>query len=720
MDFFRLEKHEDGDLFAFIGNPEGRVNTLSARMLTELEEVLDRAVSETAPRALVFLSANDDNFIAGADIRQFEQITDAARGSVMLDRAHSVFDRMNALPFPVIAAIHGPCLGGGYEFALACHFRIATDWPKTIIGLPEVRLGLFPGAGGTQRLPRLIGVQRALPLMLAGRTVDARRAKRLRMIDLAVFPGNLADTAKRCIPYFLKKFPRPAPRSGIFSLDGLLRSVPAARKAYFGLVRRRVQKETAGNYPAPMRLIDCVEAGFSGSMENGSRAEAEALVPLVLSEESRAMRGLFFMQTALKKKDFGTPAEVDLIGVLGSGFMGEGIAAVSAEGGYRVALEDVSPENITRALAGIWKYFDRKVRTRRHNPVERDRLTSLVSPAPDYGPLARAGLIIEAVFEDIDLKRRVLAEAEAAVPPDCIFASNTSAIPIARIAEASGRPGNVIGMHYFSPVTKMPLLEVVVPEGCSDRTVATAVAVGRRQGKTVITVKDGPGFYTTRVLMPFMFEAIKVIEEGAAVHIVDEAMRTFGFPVGPLRLMDEVGLEIAVHVAGELGEFFSERELHIPPVLDEMLKAGYSGKKKGLGFYDYRPRLRDRMTIAGFELPRPVNVKVYKFFGPRKHRRIEPAEIRRRLACLMVNEAALCLQEGIIAGPEDGDIGAVFGLGFPPFLGGPFRYLDTIGSAGFVKEMEALAEKFGPRFEPAPILAHIAREDEKFYPAAGA
>ncbi len=715
MDFFRLERHEDGDLFAFIGNPAGRVNTLSARMLSELEEVLDRVQSETAPRSLVFLSANDNNFIAGADIHEFEQITEPAQSSAMLGRAHSIFDRISGLPFPVIAAINGPCLGGGFEFALACHFRIATDWPKTIIGLPEVTLGLFPGAGGTQRLPRLIGVHRALPLMLAGRTVDARRAKRLRMIDLVVFPGNLADTAKRCVPYFMKRFPRQVPRPGILSLDGLLRAVPAARKLYFGMVRRRVEKETAGNYPAPMRLIDCVEAGFSGSISDGFRAEAKAFAPLVMSAQSKAMRSLFFMQTALKKKDFGAPVALDLIGVLGSGFMGEGIAAVCAGGGYRVAIKDISKENLTKALAGIWKYFDRKIRTRRQNPVERDKLCSLVSSALDYGALARAGLLIEAVFEDIGLKQRVLMEAEEVVSSDCIFASNTSAIPIGRIAAASKRPENVIGMHYFSPVTKMPLLEVVVPEGCSDRAVATAVAVGRRQGKTVIAVKDGPGFYTTRILMPFMFEAIKVIEEGAAVRDVDEAMRRFGFPVGPLRLMDEVGLEVAAHVAGELQEFFSDRGLHVPPVLDGMLKSGYSGRKKGLGFYDYQPRIWDKLQFPGFEPQRPVNVKIYKFFGARKQRRIESEEIRERLAYLMVNEAALCLQEGIITGPEDGDIGAVFGLGFPPFLGGPFRYMDSIGTAKIVEKMEEFEQRLGPRFEPAPILAHMARGDERFY-----
>ncbi|MFZ2447089.1 MAG: 3-hydroxyacyl-CoA dehydrogenase NAD-binding domain-containing protein [Syntrophobacteraceae bacterium] len=715
MEFFRPERMGEDVLLVFIDNPGERVNMLSERMFSELAGLLGEIEADPSIKALVFMSAKDDNFIVGADIREFEKVARPEQSTEIIGRLHELFNRISGLPFPVVAALNGPCLGGGLEFALACHFRIATDSAKTILGLPEVTLGLLPAGGGTQRLTRLIGIRKALPLMLAGRTLDARRAKALGIVDLVVFPHDLADTALRCLPALGKRFPRKSPWPGAFTLDRLLRSVPQARKLYFGMVRRRIEKQTAGNYPAPFRLADCVEAGFAGTISEGFHAEAEAFGPLILSPQSKALRSLFFMQTALKKKDFGAPRPVELIGVLGGGFMGSGIAAVSAANGYRVALKDVSRENLSQALGAVWKHFDRQVRKRKGRPVERDKLYSLVVPTLDPGAFSRADLVIEAVFEDLGVKHRVVKEIEEHIPPTCIVASNTSAIPISRIAEASKRPENVIGMHYFSPVTKMPLLEVIVTERCADWVLATAVAVGRRQGKTVIVVKDGPGFYTSRILMPYTIEAIRLVAEGAPVRDVDEAMRRFGFPVGPLRLMDEVGLEVAAHVASEMEDFFTDRDLHVPPALGGIVKSGFSGKKNGLGFYDYRPRPWEGLKIPGFEPPRPVNSKIYNSFAGRREKRIEFAEIQARLVYLMVNEAALCLQEGILSSPEDGDIGAVFGLGFPPFLGGPFRYLDAHGAGRTVSEMEDLAARLGPRFEPAPILAHMAEHEDKFY-----
>ncbi len=716
MEFFRVERMGDGVRFVFIDNPVDRVNTLSERMFPELGAVLDEVASDPSTRALVFISAKNDNFIVGADIKDFDNVKEPEQATAMISRFHALLNRIESFPFPVIAAINGPCLGGGLEFALACHFRIATDSAKTVLGLPEIRLGLLPAGGGTQRLPRLIGVHRALPLMLTGRHLDAREAKRTGLVDLVVFPYSLSDTVQRCVPHFKKKFPRKSTGPVLLSLDRLIASVPPARKLYFALARRRVLQETHGNYPAALKLVDCVETGLAGTITDGFRAEAEALGPLILSPQSKAMRSLFFMQTALKKKKFGDPKPVETVGVLGGGFMGSGIAAVSAAGGYRVLLKDVSWEKLSEALGGIWKYFDRQVRRKMKNPVERDKSYSLVSPTLDHGSFSRAQVVIEAVFEDIDIKHRVLKEVEDETGADCIFASNTSAIPISRIAQASRRPENVIGMHYFSPVTKMPLLEIVMTEQCADRVLATAVAVGRRQGKTVIVVKDGPGFYTTRILTPFMLEAVRLVEEGASIREIDSAIRRFGFQVGPLRLIDEVGIEVAVHVAGELDELFSGREIHTPSALDRILEAGFLGRKKRIGFYDYTPRFWDRLTIPGFAIERPVNRNIYGLFGARPRGKVfDPLEIQTRLVYLMMNEAALCLQEGIISTPEDGDIGAVFGLGFPPFLGGPFRYLDTHGAGRTVSEMEKLAERLGARFEPAPILVHMAENNDWFY-----
>jgi 3-hydroxyacyl-CoA dehydrogenase / enoyl-CoA hydratase / 3-hydroxybutyryl-CoA epimerase len=716
MDFVRLEKHEDGVLFAFIDNPHSLINTLSEPVISEIESVLDEVGTDHFAKALIFISAKEDNFIVGADVVEFDKISEPGQAREILTRVHALFNRITNLHYPSIAAINGPCLGGGLELALACHFRIATDSPKTVLGLPEVTLGVLPATGGTQRLTRTAGIRRALPLMLTGKRLSAGEARTLRIVDIVVYPGDLQNTVKRCVPFLRKKFPRQVSYPALFSLDWVLRTIPPAGRIYFHIARRRVARQSDDHYPALFKLIDCVEAGVAGTMSDGFKAEIEAFGSLVVSPQSQSLRRLFFTRTGLKKKHYGAePGWVELIGVVGSGFMGTGIAAVSAENGYRVAIKDASQEKLSVSLKEIWKSLDRRKGSRKLTPVQRDKLYSLVIPAPDYSRISSAGLVIEAVFEDLGIKHQVLREVESVTSPESIFASNTSAIPINRIAEASKRPQNVIGMHYFSPVQKMPLLEVIVTERCADWVLATAVSVGRRQGKTVIVVRDGPGFYTTRILMPFMLEGIKLIEEGTAVEDVDAAIRGFGFPVGPLKLLDEVGIDLAAHIARELEEFFVLRDLHMPAGLELMLKSGYTGKKKGAGFYVYQPRLIDVVRIAGFEPARPVNSNIYGFFDGGRRKSVDSSQIYKRLVYLMVNEAALCLQQGTISSPEDGDIGAVFGLGFPPFLGGPFRYLDSAGIGRVVSEMENLSSTHGRRFEPAPILVHMAEHEDKFY-----
>ncbi len=565
MDFLRLEKHEDGIIFAIIDNPGDRINTLSEPVMADIEKVLDQVGTDHFAKALVFISAKKDSFIAGADIKDFDKVSEPGQATEMLTRVHALLDRISNLQYPSIAAINGTCLGGGLELALACHFRIATDSGRTLLGLPEVKLGILPAAGGTVRLVRTTGIRKALPLMLTGRSLSAAEAKALGIVDIVVYPENLFDTVKRCVPHLRKRFPRKVSYPALFSLDRLLKTVPPARKVYFQAVRQQVAKQGGDLYQAPFRLIDCVEADMAGTMSDGFKAEIEAFGPLVASAQSRSLRHLFFARTGLKKKHYGgEPRQVGLLGVIGSGFMGTGIAAVSARSGYRVAIKDVSQQKLSKSLKQIWESLDRRARSSRPGPVQRDKLFSLVVPALDYHNLARAGLVIEAVFEDLAAKQQVLREVESVTSAESIFASNTSAIPISRIAQAAARPENVIGMHYFSPVQKMPLLEVVATQQSANWVLATAVSVGRRQGKTVIVVKDGPGFYTTRILMPFVIEAVKLVGEGVAVKDVDAAIMGFGFPVGPLRLLDEVGIDVAAHVELELREFFANRALGTP------------------------------------------------------------------------------------------------------------------------------------------------------------
>ncbi len=717
MEHLALEKLPDGVAVVRFSDQRDRMNKLSGPMLTELEHALSEVKSDPGIRSLVFISDKEDNFLVGADLKEIDRATEPGMAKSMILRVHELFNTIEKLPFPVVAAIHGACLGGGLELALACHFRVASDDPLTRLGFPEVNLGLIPAAGGTQRLTRLVGVRRALPLMMRGIILDAAQARAIGLVDFAPYPYELIETVRASIPYFEKRF-KKRQRKRFTPTDRLLQYIRPARNIFFAIARKRTRKITFGNYPAPARILECVETGLARGFPAGSATEAQAFDDLVLSDESRALRELFFAVRAMKKTPYADKAKpVGLIGILGSGLMGSGIATVSLQGGIPVVMKDRSWAQLAPGLRRIWTHLDRQARTRMRNPVERDKVLSMLTPATDLDAISRADLVIEAVFEEKALKRRLLSEVEELVGDGCIFASNTSAIPIADIASTARRPENVIGMHYFSPVPRMPLLEVVVTKETADWVIGTAIATGQRQNKTVIVVQDGPGFYTTRTLMPFFHEAAALLGEGAAIKEVDRIAGQFGFPIGPFRLLDEIGIDVAAHVAEELDGFFSKRGFFPPTGLANMVDANCLGRKSAKGFYRYirMPWEKYGYRIPMLKEPRPTNEGVYQYFGGGKRRAADPLEIRERMVLLMVNEAALCLQEGIIASPRDGDVGAVLGLGFPAFLGGPFRYLDRIGIEQAVAKLERLADRFGARFRPAPILSEMAAKGDVFY-----
>ncbi|MEN6485477.1 MAG: 3-hydroxyacyl-CoA dehydrogenase NAD-binding domain-containing protein [Syntrophobacteraceae bacterium] len=697
------------------------LNKLSSVMISELEEVLREIERDRAIRSLLFISGKEDNFIVGVDIREFEEASDRTAMHESIHVIQGLFNRIERLPYPVIAAVNGPCLGGGMELALACRFRIATDHDRTLLGLPEVKLGLIPAAGGTQRLTRLLGAGRALPLILEGRALSAPHARSIGMVDLVVHPYDLLGTAKRCLPYFgqrmktrqgTRRYP-PFP-----SLDWVLRHLKPARKYYFAQAAKRIDAKAHGNYPALPEILRCVENETTCGLPCGLESEAEAFSRLVLSPESEALRSLFFATTAMKRKP-STPfaRQVQRVGILGGGLMGAGIATVAARSGMPVIMRDVSLYNLSRGLKDIWTHLDRQRRRQKHNPVERDRIFSRVVPTTDYRDFSSADVVIEAVFEDLSLKRQVLQEIEEFVKPECIFASNTSAIPISRIASASRRPETVIGMHYFSPVPRMPLLEVAVTPRTAEWVRDTVVSLGRRLGKTVIVVQDGPGFYTTRILAAYLLEAATLLNELAEIHQVDRAMVQFGFPVGPFKLLDEVGIDVAAHASREIHELMADRDFSPPTGLHELLRNDFRGRKNERGFYRYAAHWwQDVGTVLKKSGERrAVNEEAYAYFGGKKREVLDEADIRDRLSLIMINEAIYCLQEGIVSNPADGDVGAVLGLGFPPFLGGPFRYLDRIGAAEATVRLERLAERFGKRFAPAPLLVDMAMKEESFY-----
>ncbi len=700
-----LKKRGDGVAILLFDTPKRPVNVLSGEMLEEAGPLMEQIQDDETIVACVLASAKPDSFIAGADLDQVVGMT-AKEAEAISRGAHEWLDRVEKSRKPFVAAIHGAALGGGLEVALACHYRIASDHPKTVLALPEVMLGVLPAAGGTQRLPRLIGLQRALPMLLTGKRVRAAQAYRHGLVDALTSPGGLVETAAKAALGLANGTLKPNRDKQPFTEKPL--ALPPVRAYALGKARDEVMRKTRGLYPAPLEILACVEKGLADGMKAGQKEEAVRFGRLVGSEGSKNLIRLFDAMTALKKTPKGVePKAVKRLGVLGAGLMGEGIAAVSLGLGP-VVLKDVSDEGLSRAARNLRKGLDRRVRSGGLTRLERDKQWYGLRPTTRTEDLAGCDLVIEAVFEDLALKRQVLSEVEAALAPDAVFASNTSALPIAQIAAKAKHPERVVGMHYFSPVPKMPLLEVVVAEKTAPWAVATARAFGVAQGKTVIVVKDGPGFYTTRILGPFINEAVVLLDEGASIPALDAALLDFGFPVGPVALLDEVGIDVAAHVSKDLGKAFAARGAAPSATFTKLFDAGYRGRKNAKGFYLYP---KDRPSGGTKE----VNPEVYTFFGGASRKAMPAEDLVDRLALLMVNEAIWCLSEGIIDSPRDGDAGAILGLGFPPFRGGPFRHVDAVGAAGIVDRMEELAERHGRRFTPAPMLVELARAGKKFH-----
>lgn len=710
MSFTHVVK-EDDVAFVWLDHPHDKINKISFDLISEFETLLNTLENDDEVKAIILISKKPDNFIAGADIDAFTAIVDATQAEEASRNGNQLLSRLANFSKPVVAAIHGAALGGGLEIALACHYRIASNDPKTILGLPEVKLGLLPGSGGTQRLPRLVGIQKALNIMLTGKNVYPRQAKRMGLVDELHHPYGLDIAAKTAALSLIGKKPRKANKS---TLEKLLEGTSFGRNLILSKARQAVAKSTKGNYPAPLKIIDCVEIGLSKGMQEGLNAESKRFGELMVSPESKQLVNLFFSMNAVKKNPMKEKAKpVEKIGVLGAGLMGSGIAMISANNGMEVVLKDINYDSIGKGTKTIWKELSGKVRKKALTHFERDLIMSRISGSINQDTLKNANLIIEAVFEDLKLKQTILKETEEISDDNAIFASNTSSLPISDIAKNAIKPEQVIGMHYFSPVHKMPLLEIIKTNQTADWVVATAVETGIKQGKTVIVVKDGPGFYTTRILAPMLNEAILLLEEGGNIEQIDDAMKKFGFPVGPFTLMDEIGIDVCAHVTEVLSKLFAKRGVEGSTKMKDLFEAGYMGKKNKIGFYRYKDK--SKVDFLTRKKRKSINPTVYAFFGGVNRKTIDDKDIYQRLTWAMVNEAAYCLQENILNSPRDGDLGAILGLGFPPFLGGPFRYLDSLGSKEVLSIMENLESKYGKRFEIAKIIRDYSKKGKLFY-----
>ena len=697
----------DGIGVVTIDTPGAPVNVISRAVTEDLYEALAVLEREPGVKALVFLSGKPDNFIAGADIEEFVRLKSTADAEQMARDGQALLDRVSSYPKPIVAAINGACLGGGLEFALACRYRVATDHPKTQIGLPEIQLGILPAAGGCQRLPRLIGARAALDIILAGKSERAGKAQRLGIVDELVPPAILRDIAVAAARRLSQgSFRRPR-RSGF--LGSLLDGNPLGRLLVFRLARKQVLAQTRGNYPAPLAALEAVRHGLSHGMREGLKREAQLFGQLALSDVSRKLVQIFFATRELKKDPgiAGAPpaAEVQRLAVVGSGFMGAGIAGTTVvQAGIDVRLKDSDVARVAKGLNAARDLVNERLTRRRITKFEHTRLVAFLSGSDQYTGFGGAQLVVEAVFEELGVKQQVLRECEAVLPATAVFASNTSTIPIARIAEAARRPEQVIGMHFFSPVARMPLLEVIPTAATAPQTVSTAVAFGRRLGKTVIVVKDAPGFWVNRILGPYMNEAAHLLLSGVRAEEIDRAMVQFGFPVGPIMLLDEVGIDVAQHAGEVLEAAFGER-MTPPPALGALVKDGRLGRKAGKGFYRYANGKKGGVDAA-----------IYALLGVQPNGAIPAAEIVQRLTYAMLNEAARALAEGVVRSPRDGDIGAIYGFGFPPFRGGPLRYLDDVGADRLFAELQRLAERLGPRFAPSEAIVDHARSRARFYP----
>ena len=711
---FTLIRQDNGIAHLVMDVHGETMNTLKAEFGEQISQMLKDINDDKTIIGLVLLSGKDNSFVAGADINMIADCKTAEEATALSRQGQMIFDQLESMTIPVVAAIHGPCLGGGLELALACHARVCSDDLKTSLGVPEVQLGLLPGSGGTQRLPKLVGVQKALDMMLTGKQLRAKQALKIGLVN-DVVPNSilvitaeklaLANTGSGKTPVKIKVKKRKQSL-----LDKVLENNSFGRKVVYSQATKSVLSKTKGNYPAPLKIIDCVKIGVEQTPAKGYQTEANHFGELAMSPQSVQLRGLFFATTEMKK-ELGVagiePEKINKAAVLGGGLMGGGIAFVTAtKANVPARIKDISQEGLSHAFKYSYDLLNKKVKRRFMRHSEMQQQLSMITGAVDYQGFNDVDIVIEAVFEDLSLKQQMVADIEENCHEKTIFASNTSSLPIGQIAANAKRPENVIGLHYFSPVDKMPLAEIIAHEKTSDQTISTTVAFAKKQGKTPIVVKDKAGFYINRILAPYMNEAAMLLLSGEPIDKIDKALVKFGFPVGPMQLLDEVGIDVGAKIGpilqAELGERFAA-----PKAFDKLINDGRLGKKSNKGFYLYGKKAKKGK--------KQVDESIYNLLSIKPSGKLNDHAIAQRCIYMMLNEAARCLDEGIIRNARDGDIGTIFGIGFPPFLGGPFKYIDKVGAKPIVAQLTQWASEHGERFKPCSALIEMAEQGSTYY-----
>ncbi|MEX2471201.1 MAG: 3-hydroxyacyl-CoA dehydrogenase NAD-binding domain-containing protein [Gemmatimonadota bacterium] len=724
----------DGDGIGWItfDDPERSQNVLTEPVMRRLGGALDEARAagrEGRVRVVVIRSGKEAGFIAGAEVDAIADIEDPGDAEAKVKMGQAVFSDVTTLPVPTVSAIHGVCLGGGLELSLACTHRVASDAPRTKLGLPEVMLGILPAWGGTTRLPRLVGLQAALDLLLTGKQIDARKARRIGLVDeifpVALFPDLVRDFA---IDVARGSRSRKAPSRKL--VKRLLDDTGPGRRIVLHQARKKVMASTGGHYPAPLRMLELLEEHLGGSVEESLAAEGRAAGELIVSTECKNLIHVFHMREAARKGAGVTDGEdpgrkIERIGVLGAGVMGGGVAQLAAYNGIDVYMKDIRHDAVGSGLRHARQLFDKAVKRRKTSRREADRAMERIAGGLDDHGLRGSGLVVEAVVERMDVKRDVLAAAEREVDDRCVLATNTSSLSVEEMASALQRPERFCGMHFFNPVHRMPLVEIVRGPETSDVTVATVHRLAVELGKVPVVVRDGPGFLVNRILGPYLNEGGFLMAEGAAIETIDEAATAFGMPMGPIRLIDEVGIDVSRHAGAALHEALGAR-MAPSPVLSRIGETDRLGKKGGRGFYLYEKGEEkgvDEAVYAELGLATPSTAVDGADADAAGAPPAEPAPtldetaIRWRLVLPMINEAARILDEGIAPDAAAIDLAMIMGTGFPPFRGGLLHFADTVHPRAVLDRLRTLEARHGSRFEPAPLLVRLADDDRTFYEA---
>ena len=689
-----------------------KVNKLSSPVMARFKDVIEE-LGRSNYKAVVLISRKPKNFIAGADIDEIKKLNTREAFLDVLKPAHEILNAFEDLPIPTIAAINGACVGGGCELVMAADYRLCADNKETKIGLPETKLGIIPGFGGCVRMPRIVGLQASLDIILAGKTIEGKKAAKIGLVDECVPTQMLEAKALEYAQDILagKKGKRRKHFEPKGAVNKFLESF-AGRPVVFSQARKSVLSMTKGHYPAPLKAIDVIRKTYGMSnRDKALKIEMQGFADVGATDVSKNLIDLFFMMEAVKKQtgvsSDAKPREVKALGVLGAGTMGGGIAQVAADKGIHVRLKDISTDGIGIGLKQAHDIWAKEMKRRKITSHDFQAKMALITGGLDYAGFKTLDVVIEAIVEDMNVKKKVLAETAGQCDPNVILATNTSSLSVTEMATACPRPENFVGMHFFNPVNKMPLVEVIRGPKTSDEAVTTIFELSKKMGKTPVVVKDGPGFLVNRLLMPYMTEAMFMLEEGMSIETVDRYYtHTFGMPMGPYRLMDEVGLDVCVKVVKIFKKSLGDR-IEVPKLVETLAASKRLGRKNNFGFYKY--------DEAGKEAG--VDSSVYTELGLKyPSNPLTEKEVIERGIFVMVNEAALALvEEKIVERPQDVDLAMIMGTGFPPFRGGLLKYADSLGSRYVVQELEMYASRLGIRFRPCTPISNMAKTDRKFY-----